>query len=62
MEISVFFVDFFEFFELLHDFFLLFGQVAFPIYFPESSHVVSQLEAEVAPENGTMAASLPLKI
>lgn len=31
------------------------GQVAFPIYFPESSHVVSQLEAPEAPEGGTMA-------
>lgn len=39
-----------------HHFFLLsFGQVAFPIYFPESSHVVSQLEAPEAPEGGTMA-------
>lgn len=31
------------------------NQVAFPIYFPESSHVVSQLEAPEAPEGGTMA-------
>ena len=43
-------------FELLPPFLLLsFGQVAFPIYFPESSHVVSQLEAPEAPEGGTMA-------
>lgn len=32
-------------------------QVAFPIYFPESSHVVSQLEAPEAPEGGITLAS-----